>query len=186
MATPPVLLTDAGPSFGDGAFQPGDHVTIHGVNNLEEGLRAKVIAWAPADALYVVNDAAGNTWGLRAEKLQPMATLVLDPGGTWSEVPMGVAVPAGAELRIDLGSAGKRYARLLPTTLPGDGPGSGGLAGSVAPQHAVSVTSNQRPPAEAVAGMRGAAAAGARSVGSRPGPTAAGAAAADAAHTRRC
>ena len=123
-AAVPELITDAGASFGDGAFQPGEHVTIHGVNNLEEGLRGKIIAWAPADALYVVKDANAGTWGLRGEKLRPMATLELDPGGAWTEVPLGVAVPGGAELRMDLGAGGKRYARLLPAVAAATAPGA--------------------------------------------------------------
>ncbi len=43
MASPTLQIT-GGPTFGDGTFQPNDTVTIHGVNNLPEGLGAKVIA----------------------------------------------------------------------------------------------------------------------------------------------
>ena len=121
MSAAPVLLTEPGASFGDGTFQPGCHVTIHGVNNLEEGLRAKVFAWAPEQQLYVVKDAAGATWGLRAEKMRPLQTLELPPGGEWCEVPEGVTVPGGAGLRVDL-ATGKSFARLLPA---GGQPASG-------------------------------------------------------------
>ena len=105
----PDLQLEAGPSFGDGAFQHGCHVTIHGVNNLEEGLRAKVIGFDPGAKLYVVNDAAGATWGLGAEKLRGLQTLDLIT--EWQEVLEGVTVPGGAEVRFEL-DTGKSFARL--------------------------------------------------------------------------
>ena len=75
MSAAPVLLTEPGASFGDGTFQPGCHVTIHGVNNLEEGLRAKVFAWAPEQQLYVVKDAAGATWGAQSRSVATRQTM---------------------------------------------------------------------------------------------------------------
>ena len=35
-------------------------VSVHGVSNLEDGLRARVIAYDPKAALYVVKDATGQ------------------------------------------------------------------------------------------------------------------------------
>ena len=109
---PPVLQFEAGPSFGDGAYQPGAHVTIHSMNNLEEGLRAKVIGYDATAKLYIVKDAAGATWGLRAEKLRAMQTMDLGEG--WQEVPEGVTVPGGAQVRFEL-DTGKKLARCPDT-----------------------------------------------------------------------
>jgi hypothetical protein len=88
-------------------------VTIHGVSNLEEGLRAKVIAFDPAAALYVVKDAAGKVWGLRAEKLRPMKVLELsEVGDEWTHVPVDATLPGGVEVKINL-ETGIRLARRL-------------------------------------------------------------------------
>ena len=108
MATP-ALQTAAGADFGDGAYQPDDMVTIHGVSNLDDGLTARIIGYDPAAALYVVKDAGAKVWGLKAEKLRPLETLALT--NEWQAVPEGVAVPGGVEVKMDL-STGKKLARL--------------------------------------------------------------------------
>jgi hypothetical protein len=109
MAAAPSLQTEAGVGFGDGAFQPDDMCTIHGVNNLEDGLRAKVIAYDVAAMLYVVKDANAQVWGLQAVKLRPQVTL--DLSREWQEVPEGVAIPGQVEVMMDL-TTGKKLARL--------------------------------------------------------------------------
>ena len=118
-AQQPKLQTEGGPSFGDGTFQPNDMVTIHNVSNLEDGLRAKIIAYDPAEdkQLYVVKDSAGSIWGLRTEKLKPMKVLELEElGDEWQEVPEGVVVPGGASIKMDL-STGRKLARRLEPEL---------------------------------------------------------------------
>ena len=58
------------------------------MSNVEAGLRAKVIAFDPDAAFYVVKDAAGKVLGLRAEKLRPMKVLELsEVGDGWTDVP---------------------------------------------------------------------------------------------------
>ena len=52
LAQTPTLQTEAGDDFGDGAFEWGDMVTVHGVRNLGEGLSAKVIAYDVDESLY--------------------------------------------------------------------------------------------------------------------------------------
>ena len=97
----PRLQTTAGPDFGDGAFQPQNMVTIHGVNNLQDGLRARVIAFDPAAALYVVKDPDGKIWGVDKSKLRPMQVLDLTTvGDEWADVPEGATLPAGVEVRM--------------------------------------------------------------------------------------
>jgi hypothetical protein len=88
-------------------------VTIHGVSNLEEGLRAKVIAFDAAAQLYVVKDAEGKVWGLRAEKLRPLQVLELNGvGNEWTQVPPEATLPGGVEVKMDL-ETGARLARRL-------------------------------------------------------------------------
>ena len=97
------LQTSGGVDFGDGAFAPDEMVTIHNVSNLEDGLTARIIAFDTDKGLYVVKDAAGSIWGLRSDKLRPLHVLDLDAAGeTWQEVPTGVAVPAGVDVKMDL------------------------------------------------------------------------------------
>jgi hypothetical protein len=111
MASAPNLQTAGGPDFGDGQFQPDDMVTVHSVSNLEEGLTAKIIAFDPDATLYVVKDAAGNIWGLKAQKLRLLQTLKLDEGGNeWQRVTPGVVIPGGVEVKMDL-STGTKLAR---------------------------------------------------------------------------
>ena len=113
MATTPDLQTTGGADFGDGTFQPNDMVTIHDVSNLEDGLRAKIIAYDPDKSLYVVKDSKGQIWGLRSEKLRAQRTLALDDvGGEWKLVPEGVVVPGGIEVTMDL-QTGEKYARKM-------------------------------------------------------------------------
>ena len=107
-ARPPALQITGGPNFGDGQFQHGADVTVHGVANLAEGLRARVIAWDQAASLYVVRDEGGQVWGLRAEKLQPLA--VLELSAAWTPVNAREAIPRGAEVRLNL-ETGERMAR---------------------------------------------------------------------------
>ena len=89
-APPASLQTTGGTEFGDGAFQPGDMVTVHNVTNLPAGLRAKVVAFDVNKALYVVKDGKGDIWGLKREKLRAQQTLSLKNTGNWTEVPEGV------------------------------------------------------------------------------------------------
>ena len=64
---------------------------MHGVSNLAEALRAKVIAYDPRAALYVVKDAEGKIWGVKSEKLRPLHVLGLS--SEWSDVPEGAMLP---------------------------------------------------------------------------------------------
>ena len=107
-ARPPALQITGGPDFGDGQFQHGADVTVHGVANLAEGLRARVIAWDQAASLYVVRDEGGQVWGLRAEKLRPLA--VLELSAAWTPVHAHEAIPRGAEVCLNL-ETGARMAR---------------------------------------------------------------------------
>ena len=107
------LQTAGGPTFGDGAFQPNDNVTIHSVSNLAEGLCAKVIAYDAAACLYVVRDSTGAIWGLRREKLRAQQMLELSSvHDEWTAVPDGVVVPGGVDVRMDL-QTGEKHARKL-------------------------------------------------------------------------
>ena len=110
------LQTEAGPDFGDGSYQPEDHVTIHGVNNLEEGLRAKVIAYDPAKSLYVVKDADAKIWGVGVEKLRAMRMLNLDELSTseWTRVRPGIVLPKGCDIRMDLETGERLVRKLVP------------------------------------------------------------------------
>ena len=107
----PNLQTTAGPTFGDGTYQPNDMVTIHEVSNLEEGLRARVIAYDPDKSLYVVKDSKASIWGLRTEKLRPLQVLQVPDNDEWIEVADGVVVPKGLEISIDLETGRKRARR---------------------------------------------------------------------------
>ncbi len=107
-ARPPALQVTGGCDFGDGRFQPGDNVTVYGASNLAEGLRARIIAWDPAAALYVVRDAGGQVWGLRSDKLRPL--LVQELSTAWAPVNANAALPRGCEVRLDL-ATGARMAR---------------------------------------------------------------------------
>jgi hypothetical protein len=109
----PNLQTAGGEGFGDGLFQPGDHVTIHAVSNLAEGLRAVVKAYETEAKLYVIKDATGSIWGLKSEKLRPMQTLSIEDIGTeWVEVAEGVVIPHGLEIAMDLATGRKRVRRI--------------------------------------------------------------------------
>ena len=110
----PNLQTTAGPTFGDGTYQPNDMVTIHEVSNLEEGLRARVIAYDPDKSLYVVKDSKASIWGLRTEKLRPLQVLQVPDNDEWIEVADGVVVPKGLEISIDLETGRKRARRAQP------------------------------------------------------------------------
>lgn len=88
-------------------------MTIHGVSNIEEGTRAKIIAFDPAAALYVVKDGAANIWGLKSAKLRPMQVLDLsNVGSDWTEVPIDATLPGGVEVQMNL-ATGSRLARRL-------------------------------------------------------------------------
>ena len=114
MQSTEVLQTAGGPSFGDGLFQPQDHVTIHGVSNLPDGLRAKVFAYDPDAKLYVVKDANASIWGVRSEKLCPIQTLAIeDVGNEWQDVPEGVVVPRGLEIYMNLATGRKSVRRII-------------------------------------------------------------------------
>ena len=113
----PNLQTTPGISFGDGAYQPNDMVTIHNVSNLEEGLSARIIAYDPDKSLYVVKDSKASVWGLRTEKLRPLQVLQVGEGPEWVEVPDGVVVPKGLEISIDLDTGRKRARRAHSTLL---------------------------------------------------------------------
>ena len=109
-----VLQTEGGPAFGDGIFQPQDHVTIHGVSSLPEGLRAKVCAYDPDAKLYVVKDANASIWGVRSEKLCPIQTLAIEEvGNEWQDVPEGVVVPRGCEISMNLATGRKSVRRII-------------------------------------------------------------------------
>lgn len=121
-AVAPKLQFTAGPDFGDGNFQPDDMVTIHNVSNIADGERAKIFAFDPEKSLYVVKDSNGGIWGLRAEKLKPQQVLDLDLAGeTWQEVPDGVVVPAGADIKMDLTSQKKFARRIVADPASGGG-----------------------------------------------------------------
>ena len=64
---------------------------MHGVSNLAEALRAKVIAYDPTASLYVVKDAEGKIWGVKSEKLRPQPVLELT--SEWSDVSDGAMLP---------------------------------------------------------------------------------------------
>jgi hypothetical protein len=114
MSPTEVLQTAGGPSFGDGLFQPQDHVTIHGVSNLPDGLRAKVFAYDPDAKLYVVKDANASIWGVRSEKLCPIQTLAIEEvGSEWQDVPEGVVVPRGLEIYMNLATGCKSVRRII-------------------------------------------------------------------------
>ena len=66
-------------------------MTLHGVSNIEESMRAKVIAYDPTASLYVVKDAEGKIWGVKSEKLRPQPVLELT--SEWSDVPDGAMLP---------------------------------------------------------------------------------------------
>jgi hypothetical protein len=86
-------------------------VTVHGVRNLQEGLRAKIIAFDPAAGLYVVKGPDGQVWGLNSEKLRPMQIFDLSSlGDDWCEIPEDVTLPGGVEVKMDL-ATGRRLAR---------------------------------------------------------------------------
>ena len=135
-ARPPALQVAGGCDFGDGRFQPGDDVKVHGASNLAEGLRARIIAWDPAAALYVVRDADGQVWGLRSEKLQPLP--VLELGTTWTQVHADAALPRGCEVRLDLATGARiaRQADLGPEATASD-PAAEAAAGEAAAPHAL-------------------------------------------------
>jgi hypothetical protein len=109
-----VLQTAGGPSFGDGRFQPQDHVTIHGISNLPDGLRAKVFAYDPDAKLYVVKDAKASIWGVRSEKLCPIQTLAIEEvGNEWQDLPEGIVVPQGLEIYMNLATGRKSVRRII-------------------------------------------------------------------------
>ncbi len=105
---PPALQITGGGDFGDGKYKHGADVTVHGVSNVAEGLRARVIAWDPSASLYVVRDAGGQVWGLRAEKLRPLAVMELSED--WKTAHAHEAIPLGAEVRLNL-QTGARLVR---------------------------------------------------------------------------
>ena len=107
-ARPPALQIAGGPNFGDGQFQHGADVTVHGVANLAEVLRARVIVWDQGASRYVVRDEGGQVWGLRAKKLRPLTVLELI--AAWTQVNAHEAIPRGAEVRLNL-ETGERMAR---------------------------------------------------------------------------
>ena len=112
------LQLTGGADFGDGTYQPNDMVTIHNVSNLDDGAIAKVIGFDPAKELYVVKDAKAAIWGLATSKLKALQTLDLEHvGNEWQEVPEGVVVPGGAEIKMDL-STGRKLARRIATEQP--------------------------------------------------------------------
>ena len=111
LAQTPTLQTEAGDDFGDGAFEWGDMVTVHGVRNLGEGLSAKVIAYDVDESLYVIRDGTGAVWGVPVEKLAAMQTVSVDSfGSEWTPVPDGARVPAGLEIKMDL-QTGETFVR---------------------------------------------------------------------------
>ena len=117
MSTQYALQNEETPTsvFGDGKFQCNQMITVHGVNNVDDGVRAKIIAYDPHPdkLLYVVRDGSGNVWGLRPEKLRIMTTMDVD-SCEWQEVPEGEQIPAGMEIQMNLATGAKMVRKPKP------------------------------------------------------------------------
>ena len=73
MATPGLEGADTNPPEGTGlGYKVGELVTIHDVKGLEDGLRAKIMAWH--NDRWVVRDGKGQIWGITPEKLKRMTS----------------------------------------------------------------------------------------------------------------
>ncbi|CAD7975820.1 unnamed protein product [Amoebophrya sp. A25] len=98
----------------DSPFHVGQMIRVYNVTNVAQGTLCKIMGYHVKDERYVVRDGTAHLWGVREPEMS--GHIDFEPTREWKVVPPEMIIPAGLDVKLDMGT-GLKMARLLPETV---------------------------------------------------------------------